>query len=115
MNEKTITITEKEGKYSLENNGISDFTLIGILECLLFDLKSADRRAQIPPIQRETVQEAVDFTTFETLGTEITDLKVIPETKSEEIIQIQKESAPDIRTRIKKAIEAIRGLGGEAQ
>ncbi len=44
MSEKTVTITEQDGEYQIQNSGMSEFTLIGMLECILFDLKSAQNR-----------------------------------------------------------------------
>ncbi len=43
MDKKTVVITEKDGKYQIQNNGISEFALIGILESVVFDMKSAGR------------------------------------------------------------------------
>lgn len=36
MREKTIVITESEGSYNVQNNGLSEFELIGVLECVIF-------------------------------------------------------------------------------
>ena len=41
MSEKTVVITESNGQYQIKGNGIPEFALIGILECVLFDLKTA--------------------------------------------------------------------------
>jgi len=115
MNDKTIIITEKDGLYSLENNGVSDFALIGILECILFDLKSANRQAEIPELQKAPVEGLLDMPAPETNLIKTPAVKPLAEAKDEKIIPIQIESNPDIRNRIKKATEAIRGLGGEVE
>ncbi len=47
MGEETVTISENEGRYEIKNNGMSEFALIGLLECILFDLKTAGRRISI--------------------------------------------------------------------
>ncbi|MGI8494376.1 MAG: hypothetical protein ACR2L1_03545 [Pyrinomonadaceae bacterium] len=44
MDEKTVIITELDGRYKVENKGISEFALLGILECIVFDMKSAGRQ-----------------------------------------------------------------------
>ncbi len=40
MNENTVIITERDGKYEIQNNGMPEFALLGILECIVFDMKS---------------------------------------------------------------------------
>jgi len=45
MSEKIIVITESEGSYDVRNNGLSEFELIGILECIVFEMKSVRRQA----------------------------------------------------------------------
>lgn len=90
MNEKTVVITEMHGKYRVENNGISDFELLGILECIVFDLKSAKREA--------FVSEAKPVETSNATG----DTEIVKES-----------NAPELRTRVANAIKAIRGLGGQ--
>ena len=95
MSEKTIVITETEGKYRMQNNGISEFALIGILECILFDLKSAGR--QEPSIEKPKVTD---------------DLKQrAPETTE----KVPEAGMPDLRTRIGNAVKAVKDLGGEAE
>lgn len=44
MNEKTVVITEKDGAFQIQNNGISELALLGILECIIFDMKSVSCR-----------------------------------------------------------------------
>ena len=96
MNDKTVVITDKDGQYEVENNGISEFALIGILECILFDMKTA-RSKELPVKQTEIRQESKE-------ATEEPKKAVIQESK-----------APDLRTRISNAIKAIRGLGGNIE
>jgi len=45
MSEKQVLITERDGTYQLENEDFTNFELIGILECVLLDLKH-DQRIQ---------------------------------------------------------------------
>jgi hypothetical protein len=44
MSENTVIITERDGKYEIQNNGMPEFALLGILECIVFDMKSAGRQ-----------------------------------------------------------------------
>lgn len=113
MKDKKIIITERDGLYSLENNGLSDFALIGILECILLDLKFAHRRAEIPTLQKAAVE--AETPPPENTLIETPPVESLPEPQSEEINPIPKEFPPDIRDRIKKATAAIRGLGGEVE
>ena len=94
MSENTAVITEKDGKYHIKNNGISELALLGILECIVFEMKTAKRRelsdkeelsSDAPPVVKETAPEP-------------------PAPKS---------NAPELRTRISNAVKAIKGLGGE--
>jgi hypothetical protein len=52
MSEKTVVITETDGKYRVINNGIADFALIGILECIVFDMKTTSRKLEISGEQK---------------------------------------------------------------
>lgn len=102
MSERTIVVTETSGRYELESNGISKFELIGILECLLFDAKTAARAESVEQ-QKEPAAEN---------KTAVKDLK--KEAESEP----KKEFAPEpgaveLRTRVSNAVKAIRGLGGK--
>jgi hypothetical protein len=90
MNEKTVVITETDGKYRVENNGIPDFALIGILECIVFDMKSAKREASAD--ETKTVNASAS-------------------TGNQEVVQ--ESNASELRTRIANAIRAIRSLGGQ--
>ncbi len=52
MSEKTIIIIESEGRYDIQNNGLSEFELIGILESVwgfthFFDLSTGQKRIDI--------------------------------------------------------------------
>jgi hypothetical protein len=96
MDDKTVVITEKDGYYEVENNGISEFALIGILECILFDMKTA-RSKELPVKQTEIRQEAMEVT------------------EEPKKMVIQDSKAPELRTRISNAVKAIRGLGGELE
>ncbi len=111
MNEKTVVITEGDGTYQIQNNGISEFTLLGMLECIVFDMKSADRReAMVEQQQESSVQQNnINQEQIET----IQKLELVKqETKSE---TIQEVHVPDIRMRISNAVKAIRALGGRIE
>ena len=51
MSEKTVTISEWDEAYEIQNDGISEFALIGILECVLFDMKTARQPLRDNPYQ----------------------------------------------------------------
>ena len=94
MSENTIVITEKDGKYHIKNNGISEFALLGILESIAFDMKTVKR--QELSIEKESsgdTQNAVK--------------ELVPESTA------SKSVAPELRTRISNAVKAIKSLGGE--
>ncbi len=92
MDDKTVVITEKDGQYEVENNGISEFALIGILECILFDIKTA-RSKELSVKQTEIRQESREVT------------------EEPKKAVVQESKAPELRTRISNAVKAIRGLG----
>lgn len=103
MDERTITVTERDGKYQVENNGTPEFALIGILECILFDMKSA--RRQMPPVHQteSSVEE-----------------KALAQERKQAVREQNKKVAaesnpPDLRTRIGNAVRAIKELGGQAE
>ncbi len=96
MDDKTVVITEKDGQYEVENSGISEFALIGILECILFDMKTA-RSKELSVKQTEIRQESREVT-------EEPKKAVVQESKSREL-----------RIRIHNAVKAIRGLGGKLE
>lgn len=106
-----ITITESNGTYELENDGISDFALIGVLECVLHDLKN-----NRVPSQENSVK--TEIKPVEEPAAPITE-PVVEEMKVEvpklEDIKTQATVVPDIRTRITNAIKAIRSLGGQIE
>lgn len=102
MDERTVTVTERDGKYQVENTGIPEFALIGILECVIFEMKSA--RRQMPPVyQTESLVEEKAHPQERKEAAPEHDRKVAAES-----------SPPDLRTRIGNAVKAIKGLGGEA-
>lgn len=102
MGERTVTVTERDGKYQVENTGIPEFALIGILECIIFEMKAA--RRQMPPVHQteSSVEEKAHPQERKEAAPEH-DRKVAAES-----------SPPDLRTRIGNAVKAIKGLGGEA-
>ncbi len=120
MDKRTVVITELENRYLVENNGITEFALIGILECILFDLKLGKGKDTSPPAVpgREKEEEPP-----------VEQTAIIPEQKNaapaavqdtkRETIQappsVAAVSAPDLRTRIGNAVKAIKGLGGEIE
>ena len=135
MSERTVTITERNGTYHVQNHGIAEFALIGILECLIFDLKSAarqsagtghreslagqnkvnDHQPAAPDDstrrreETETAEEAQEAQEVEMIA----DSKAAaPEPKRE---AAQSATAPDLRTRINNAVKAIRGLGAQLE
>jgi Asp-tRNA(Asn)/Glu-tRNA(Gln) amidotransferase A subunit family amidase len=110
MNEKTVVITEKDGTYQIQNNGIPEFALLGILECIIFDMKSAGRR-------ESRVEQKEAPTKQNDPGPEQKEVAQKFEVVQEEIKReaAQESTAPDIRTRINNAVKAIRGLGGRIE
>lgn len=99
MSEKTIVITETDGEYQIENNGMSEFALIGVLECILFDLKTARRHPAASMVENEEI-----------VGEQ---KEAVQESNREE--PVKESSAPELRTRIKNAVKAVRALGGDAE
>lgn len=106
-----ITITESNGTYELENDGISDYALIGLLECVVHDLKN--KRA---PSQESEVKAEVKL--IEEIAATITE-PVVEEMKVDvpkfEDIKTQATVVPDIRIRITNAVKAIRSLSGQVE
>lgn len=100
-----ITITESNGHYEIESGGVSDFALIGILECALFDLKnnraSSSAQSKIPQTATPIDEPAVEKLQI--------DVPKIEEIKTQATI------VPDVRTRIAKAMKAIKALGGQVE
>ena len=105
MDKNTVIITEKDGKYQIKNNGISEFALLGILECIVFDMKSASRKELVTEHEEPSVNEKEIINQQEETIQELKEAET--ETRKE---VLQKSDAPDLRTRISNAIKAIRGL-----
>lgn len=103
-----ITITESNGQYKIENGGVSDFALIGLLECVLFDLKNsrtASKESQ-PQIPTEQTAAPVEEPAVEKLPIDVPKI---------EDIKTPATVVPDVRTRIANATKAIRALGGQVE
>ena len=98
MSGKTVVITEKDGKYLIQNNGISEFALLGILECVVYNLKTAKREE----ILSDTKSDTKAANTSAPIENKETVQKAVPES-----------NAPELRTRISNAIKAIKDLGGQ--
>jgi hypothetical protein len=130
MSEKTVVITEKDSKYLIKNNGVADFALIGILECIVSDMKTISRKLEIPAEQKQIVPEskemipdksqAVDKSqTSQTVTEQDKEQSETPRPadnapQAEAVIVSNAAIAPDLRVRISNAVKAIKGLGGEA-
>lgn len=128
MSERTITITERDGAYEIQNDGISEFALIGILECVLFDIKTA--RSAKPIVENESAASAETNTetneneTVQELEESNAELKKErddelddkPENTLNEIPQpkvVPPSSSPELRMHIANAVKAIKALGGQ--
>ena len=100
MIEKTIVIAAEDNssKYKIQKNDFTDFELIGMLECLIFDLKSTDRKA----ISIQQPKDSADSKQ---------SLPETPEIKE----PIKETNQTDLRTRIRNAIKAINNLGGQIE
>ncbi len=110
MNENTVIITERDGKYEIQNNGMPEFALPGILECIVFDMKSAGRQHAHSEPKKQDAEREEAF--IEKQTTEAEPKQTEPETKG--------ESAPapttsDLRTRIGNAVKAIKAMGGKTE
>jgi hypothetical protein len=122
MGENTVVIIERDGKYEIQNHGISEFALLGILECIIFDLKSTNRREsgdqQTSAAQpKKVISEPIDKPNETTPNTKEAEpveksKDAASETKRE---VIEQPAAPDLRTRIGNAVKAVRGLGGKIE
>ncbi len=106
MDKKTVVITEQDGAYKIENNGISEFALLGILECIVFDLKTAGREKP----GDEQIERAEPTA-------ETKQITQPPDKKIQEPVReiVQPSNSPGLRTRINNAVKAIKDLGGEAE
>ena len=118
MGSNVIVITVDGNKYKIEKNGISDFALIGVMECILTELKGTERKMENLPIvttfekKNESFQAETPVApeNEKTEPTEAVKSEPAKEAKHDEQIQ----SKPgDIKSRILKAREAIRGLKGK--
>jgi hypothetical protein len=110
MDEKTVVITERNETYQIQNNGISDFALLGILECIVFNMKSAAQRgSSIELKDTPTEQKKVNQEQTAT----VQKSEAIEQKMKREVIH--ETAAPDIRIRISNAIKAIRGLGARIE
>ena len=110
MDEKTVVITERDGNYRIQNNGMSDFALLGILECIVFDMKSAARR-EFSVEQKESLTKQNDISSKQSETVQKSEA-FEGETKRE---AVREAAVPDIRIRISNAIKAIRGLGAKIE
>lgn len=110
MNENTVIITERDGKYEIQNNGVSEFALLGILECIVFDMKSAGQRhGHIEPKEQDAAREEASIEKQKT-GAEPKQTE--SETKGE---AAPAPNTSDLRTRIGNAVKAIKALGGKTE
>lgn len=108
MNENTIVITENgSGGYRLENNGLSEFALVGILECVVFDLKSAAGKIT-PPVDAENAP----VEPIESAAAAAEAKRIEPEAENP---LAAAAATPDLRQRIGNAVKAVRALGGEIE
>ena len=118
MAENKIVITVDGNQYQIEINGISDFAVIGVLECILSDLKGINRKMD------NVVVNNTSEITIEPLPTENVTAPVIEKAGANEPITPEIPNSPkpaeqpqpkpgDIKSRILKAREAIRGLKGK--
>ncbi len=127
MSENTVVITEMDGKYLIQNNGIADFALIGILECIVSDMKTISRKLEIPAEQKDTVPESKEMTPDKSQAVDKSQTVTEPAKEQKEtprpavnppqadaVIVSNVASVPQLRTRIGNAVKAIKGLGGEA-
>lgn len=105
MSEKTVTITELDGKYLVENYGIPEFAIIGILECILFEMRTArHEKPSVDVDKEELVVEKNEIIHEQKEALQESDKKVPVEANT-----------PNLRTRISSAVKAIKALGGEAE
>ena len=102
MSEKRVIIIESEGNYNIQNDGLSEFELIGILECLVFELKSAR--------QRTSSDKKIDAAAAQEINE---SPKETPQETSTSKDTVQPAASPELRTRINNAVKAIKSLGGQ--
>ncbi len=88
--------------------------MIGILECIVFDLKSARRHeasGKITELSNAAQETAKDSEETEPEPKTTEQPKEIPLAADRETAQ--PSASPELRTRINNAVKAIKGLGGE--
>jgi len=85
--------------------------LLGILECIVFDMKSAGRRqhGHIEPKEQDAAREEAFI---EKQTTDAEPKQTEPETKGE---AAPAPTTSDLRTRIGNAVKAIKALGGKTE
>jgi len=126
MAANVIVVTVDGNIYKIEKNGISDFALIGVLECILVDLKSVNRQGESSQIAKEVSTEEfekpVDENPVSSEMSELSGPKTETELKTSEVPDIESTTAtateiptPDIKNRILNARATIRGLKGEVE
>jgi len=114
MSEKTIIITESGCAYRVQNADLSEFEMIGILECIVFDMKSARRHEASGKITEssnaagETIKHSEETAPKPKIAEQ--PKKIPPAADGE---TVQPVASPELRTRINNAIKAIKNLGGE--
>jgi Asp-tRNA(Asn)/Glu-tRNA(Gln) amidotransferase A subunit family amidase len=113
MDEKTVVITEQNGTYQIQNNGIADFTLLGILECIVFDMKSTNcRRSNVEQSTQKAFPAERNDRNREQIENASPPEAVKQKTKRE---IVEESAAPDVRMRISNAVKAIKALGGNIE
>ena len=124
MGRNVIVITVEGNQYRVEKNGISDFALIGVLECLISDLKSNRRNLELNPAPKEVSVEEKSESSAEKAIVEspVREEEAILETSVDlndqkgEISQKQEiTQTNEIKNRITNARKAIRDLNGEVE
>src|SRR5690349_11124476 len=123
MERSEIIITVEGNQYRVEKNGVSDFALIGVLECLIADLKSNRRNFESNPAPSETQVVVKSESSAEKAIVEIpVKEEAVLETsfglndQKGEISQKQKTTQTnEIKNRITNARKAIRDLNGEVE
>lgn len=116
MGRNVIVITVDGNKYKVEKNGISDFALIGVLECVAADLKRISRQnegslnREVEMIEPKDIAGGANSVVQDDMKSESAEAGYpgISSKANEPIV-----APPDLKSRIIKAREAIRGLNGE--
>ena len=132
MGTNVIVITVDGNLYKIEKNGISDFALIGVLECVLADLKAVNRKGEVKSAPKTIENEGkpdslkedpiiekkegpVIEKEIEHAETEVAVREEHSEVKQPvENAQVTFAAPPsDLKSRIIKARQAIRDLSGQ--